>query len=153
MNVRDAETAFLEFLRDRGEHLSRLTPATGPAAMLAFFGEVRAKGCRFEDDQDSLLFQWGRRRRGDETVFVYDLTRQFIAGDGEDGDIWQLSLAFEVPVATAPAALRDLVAGDRWCASLDELAAFTRFLEDHPATEAFQNGVDAPAMLTFDCAG
>ena len=153
MNVRDAESGFLEFLRDRGEHLALLTPETGPAALIAFYREVRAHGCRFEDDQDSLLFQWGRRRRGDDTVFVYDLTRQFISGDGGDGDIWQLSLTFEVPIEAAADTLQTLAAGDLWCASLDEVEAFARFVRGHASTGALRSRGDPHACLTFDCAG
>lgn len=153
MNVRDAESGFLEFLQRRGEHLSQLTPATGPDAMIAFYREVRARGCRFEDDQDSLLFQWGRHRRGDDTVFVHDLTRQFITGDGGDGDIWQLSLTFELPLEAAADTLQTLAAGDLWCASLDEVEAFAQFVRSHASTEALRSRGEPHARLIFDCAG
>src|SRR6266540_90945 len=52
--------------------------------------------------------------------FEVSIVRQFILGDGEDDDIWQLSLKFMYQPTGARTALSD---GNRWCHRLDEVDA------------------------------
>lgn len=88
-----------------------------------------------EDDGDMLLFQWGDYD-GKATI---DITRQLIF---EDGDIFQLSAKIE------GAPLSGVKAGNRWCATPEELAELIAFVE---ASEAFRLlGDTRGARVTYD---
>ena len=146
--------AFNAFLADRNLRVAGLAVADGIDAMLDFYRDVRAESCDLERDGDMLLYQWGTYDWGthdaDGMHFELDITRQFIVGDGEDDDIWQLSLTFFfAPSPTARAA----GAGNRWCHSpsrCDELRAFIR------STSAYAFASAAPVLrvdLDYECAG
>jgi hypothetical protein len=130
MKPQDAETEFRAFLLRRGTSPERLDALAGLDAMVAFYREVRGQGLRFEHDQDMLLFQWGCYERNDGVAFDFDITRQLIFDEPEEGSIWQLSLAFHFDPTDD---LRALGNNNRWCESLDALPSFEVFLTDHPA--------------------
>jgi hypothetical protein len=108
----EAEHAFSKFLTARNQRVADLSVRDGIDAMLAFYEQVRADGCDLEADGDMLLYQWGIFDFGNGSHFELDLTRQFVLGEGEDDDIWQLSLTFLFAPSPVLAALGS---GDQWC--------------------------------------
>ena len=93
-----------------------------------------------------LLFQWGSHDWGKGRHFELDITRQFITDDGEDEDIWQLSLTFVYP----PNAI---ASGNRWCPKPADLDAFAKFVMGHEAFSASLNATPIRVELDFECAG
>lgn len=110
--------AFRERLTTLGQGGTRLTPAAGIAAMIAFFREVTAANCD-PSDGDRLLFQWGTYDWGRGERFELDITRQFCTPSGEDDGISQLSLTF---LFTPDAQLAALGQGNHWCSGLDDMS-------------------------------
>ena len=150
INPQRAEAEFLKFLENRGESVQRLLPTAAVEAMIAFYREVRADGCDLAEDKDMLLFQWHAYESHTGAPFVYDITRQFIFGEDEDNDIWQLRLTFEFEAIEPLVAIGD---GNRWCQSPDELEAFEEFVRTHAATMAVGRRFDSRARLGYGCAG
>lgn len=142
-NPLELEQEFRAFASKRGVQLETCTAREGFAEMLRFYESERAEGCDLESDGDMLLFQWGTYDFGQGLRFRLDLTRQIILPDEEDDDaIWQLN--FSYLFAPTPA-LDQLGDGNRWCSSPAELAAFERFVQDHPAFRAVAD--DRPNAL------
>ena len=81
--------------------------------MLAFYKEVRARGCPVEKDGDMLLFQYGTYdwKMGEGDFFEFDITRQLIRGTADDDNMFQLRLVFKFKPTRS---LRKLQGG-RWC--------------------------------------
>ena len=150
MNPQRAKAEFLKFLENRGESVEHLLPTAAVEAMIAFYREVRADGCDLAEDKDMLLFQWHAYESHTGAPFVYDITRQFIFGEGEDDDIWQLHLTFEFEATEQLVAVGD---GNRWCQSPDELGAFEELVRTHAATIAVGRRSDSRAKLSYGCAG
>lgn len=136
MKPQDAEKEFRAFLLQRGTSLERLDPLVGLSTMVAFYREVRGQGLRFEHDEDMLLFQWGCYERNDGVTFDFDITRQLIFDEPEEGSIWQLHLSFYFDPTDD---LRALGNSNRWCESLDALPSFEKFLTDHMAVALVAN--------------
>lgn len=136
MKPQNAEKEFRAFLLRRGTSLERLDALVGLNTMVAFYREVRGQGLRFERDEDMLLFQWGCYERNDGVAFDFDITRQLIFDEPEEGSIWQLSLSFHFDPTDDLRALGD---SNRWCESLDALPSFEEFLTDHPAVALVAN--------------
>ena len=113
--------------------------------MLSFYREVRAERCRIDKDGDMLLYQWGTYDWGDVELFEFDITRQLIVGDGEDEDIFQLSLTFKFPPTGS---LRQLGDGNRWCRSPEEIQEFRAFIYGSLAFRAV--GQDAPTEVRLE---
>lgn len=150
MKARRSLPTFLQLLKSRGQNPAQLTPAQGIDAMLAFYRATRADDCEIEQDGDMLLYQWGTYDWGHGPSFEFDITRQFITGDGDDDDIWQLSLTFKFPPSESLAALGK---GDRWCpspATVDELESF---ILASNAYSQVRDQTDATVELDYDCAG
>jgi hypothetical protein len=121
--------AFRAFLAGRALNEASLSVRDGFDAMLDFYVEERASGCRFDEDGDMLLFQWGtyltlRPDGSMDEASNLNLTRQLILEGGEDDDIWQLALNFEFN----PTEFRDLKSGNKWCRSLEELPQFREYV-------------------------
>ena len=132
VNIRSSVEDLRSFCRDR--HRSALEELTAPEAvrvMTEWYAEQRADGVELDEDGDTLLFQWGSWS-WHGGLFGYDLTRQFIAVDAEDDDIWQLSVTLLFPSNSETDACGS---GDRWCYRPSDLDEFTRFVESAPATE------------------
>ena len=134
----------------RGVSLAGLTPAQGIEAMLAFYAAIRVSDCDLDCDGDMLLFQWGTCDWGAGLRFQVDITRQFIAGCGEDDNIWQLQLTFAFPPADL---LRAVGKGDRWCRSPAEVGDFAAFIQGHSALAAVGARSDGRVTLHYECAG
>src|SRR5258708_2339438 len=133
MKPEKAEVEFEKVLSQRALERTRLTAEQGVAAMLAFYGNERAEGCRFDSDADMLLYEWGTYDWGQGEFFDLSITRQLIHdSSGEDEDIWQLRLTFKFNPTEA---LRALRRADRWCHDLPDLEELERFL---PASEALK---------------
>ena len=142
--------AFERFLATRKQHVAGLTVSDGIDAMLAFYGDIRADSCDIARDGDMLLFQYGTWDHGKGRCFEFDVTRQFIVGDGEDEDIWQLSLTYFF--APSPA-LQSLGSQNRWCHSPDDRDDLHSFIL---ATPAWALAVATPILrveLDYDSAG
>jgi hypothetical protein len=151
MKPETAETEFEKVLAQRALDRTRLTAEQGVPAMLAFYRDERADGCRFEDDADMLLYEWGTYNWGRGEFFELSITRQLIHdGSGEDEDIWQLGLTFKFS-PTHP--LRALGRGNRWCHDLGELEEFERFLRASEAFQAVAAVVPTAVELRYECAG
>ena len=146
MKSGDALQEFDRFLQTRGLSATNLTVNEGIDAMFDFYRSTRAEDCALESDGDMLLFQWGSYDRGRDRQFELDITRQFVRDDGEDEDIWQLSLTFVIP----PNAI---TSGNRWCNKPDELDAFATFAISHPAVAAALTATQLRVELDFECAG
>jgi hypothetical protein len=131
----------------RGEVESALLPSTAVASMIAFYRDVRAEECDLEADGDMLLFQWGTYDWGQGPRFEFDITRQFIVGDGGDDDIRQLHMTFRFE---SDEFLRSLVAGDRWCRTPQGLADFTSFIEGHPAYHAVGSRTEGEKSFLYE---
>jgi hypothetical protein len=58
MKTDAAEAEFEKVLAQRALDRTRLTAEQGVPAMLAFYRDERAEGCRFERDADMLLGSW-----------------------------------------------------------------------------------------------
>ena len=126
MKPRSSKKAFLKLIANANRHLNTLDPAEGVELMLTFYRDERAAECRIDADGDMLLFQWGTYDWGEGESFDFDITRQFILGDGDDEDIFQLSLTFKFKPTIA---LRQLADGNRWCHSPEEIEAFRVFIK------------------------
>ena len=101
MLISDSLDAFSEFARDRGLDLKEPSSVRDVAlAWLDFFRDVRITDGTVEEGAvaDGLLFEWGTRQALPgyyESAFYINLTRQFIASEGEDDDaifqlVWQV---------------------------------------------------------------
>jgi hypothetical protein len=91
--------------------------------MADFYKEVRVKGCRFEDDADMLLAEWGVAT---DTEFRLAYTRQIMPPrpDGES-EIWQLTVDTRYPLSDK---LKRIKSGSRWFRSLRQLDDLNAFL-------------------------
>jgi hypothetical protein len=145
---------FRTFLGARGLQEATVSVCDGFGAMLDFYRDMQVTGCTFEA-ADMLLFQWGTYHRpppyGDGGVFDLGLTRQLIVNEaGEDDDIWQLALNFELESSEQ---LRALGNSNRWCYSMQELP---RFRELVLASAPFTAGCELQIRrrtLDYSCAG
>lgn len=112
--------------------LDQLSIEQGATLMIDFYHHKRFSECAIDDDGDMLLFQWGTYDWGEGRFFEFDLTRQFMMGDGDDEDIWQLSLNFKFsPNET----LTNIVSGNKWCddPSRRTLEPFDKYIRDSAA--------------------
>jgi hypothetical protein len=146
-----AEAEFEKVLAQRALDRTRLTAEQGVPAMLAFYRDERAEGCRFERDADMLLYEWGTYNWGRGEFFDLSITRQLIHDStGEDENIWQLGLTFKFS-PTPP--LRALGKDNRWCHDLGELEEFERFLRASQAFQLLAAVIPTAVELRYECAG
>ena len=145
-----AKRALLTRIEQAGRSLGTLTPSDGVDLMTDFYLEERAEACDVDSDGDMLLYQWGTYDWGEGESFEFDITRQLIAGDGDDEDIFQLSLTFQF---RPTAALRQLGSGDRWCQSPGELEGFRAFIHSSAPFLAVGHETAAGVKLEYDVAG
>lgn len=151
MQPRDAYMAFIDYLADRG--IDRETqPGQAILAMLSFYRDQRIDGCDLARDEDMLLFEWGVYDWGDGEHLEVGIARQVILPDEEDDDaIWQLRVTYR---RAAEEADERLGKGNRWCADLDDFAAFEAFVSSSAAfAEVDPDRADAEVDLRFECAG
>ena len=138
------------YLRSAGDALVPRTPRAGIESMIAFYNGVRFEDVDLESDGDMLLFQWGTYDWGNGAMFEIDMTRQLIATNGEDDDIWQLHLTYRFAPSEALGALGK---GNRWCARPDATAPFELFVLDHPALAAVGSRTDGQSELAYESTG
>ncbi len=130
MNADQAKQTLETYIKDAALSLKKISIEQAVTLMLDFYRYQRVEDCSIENSGDMMLFQWGTYNWGDGLFSDFDLTRQFIIGDeGEDEDIWQLSLTFEfLPTDD----LTNLGSGNRWCdnPSLTSVDIFEAFIRD-----------------------
>lgn len=146
MKSGDALHEFEHLLKTRGLTVDKLSVADGIDAMFDFYRNERADDCSLEAEGDMLLFQWGTCDGGQGARFELDLTRQFIRNDGEDEDIWQLSLTFVFQANTN-------ASGNRWCAVPADLDGFVSFVRSHGAYAAAAQATPVGVALDFEAVG
>jgi hypothetical protein len=148
MNQHSVESTFIDRIRNIGESLETLTPSKGIDLMLNFYDDA-VDGSR-NDHGNMLLYQWGTYDWGEGESFELDITRQLIFGEGEDEDIFQLSLTFKfVPTME----LRQLASGNRWCSSRDEIEEFRHFINHSAPFLAANQQVASSVQLEYGIAG
>lgn len=146
MKSSDALHTFKRLLAARGTDAATLAVAQGFDAMFEFYRNERADDCEIENDGDMLLFQWGTYGERNARRFELDITRQFIRPEGEDDDIWQLSLTFVFPPNEIPS-------GDSWCGAPPDLDSFAEFVRSHAAYAAVAHDTPVLVELDYECAG
>jgi hypothetical protein len=150
VKLKQALEEFQGYLRRGGaEQVPRMARA-GIERMTAFYRDVRAEDVNLESDGDMLLFQWGTYDWGNGEAFEVDITRQLIAQEGEDEDIWQLHLTYRYSPSEA---LRAIGKGNCWCPRPEETASLQQFIGSHPAMTAVGSRDDGQASLNYECAG
>lgn len=117
--------------------------------MLGFYANQSAEQC-LSNGGDMLLYQWGTYDWGDGKSFEFDITRQLIFGDGEDEDIFQLSLTFKFLPTDE---LTQLASGNRWCRSRAELKDFEYFIRLSAPFLAVNKQLASSAQLEYGIAG
>ena len=120
------------------------------SAMAEFFVSERADGCDATRQGDMLLYQWGTFDWGDGPSFQFDITRQFIVGDGEDDEIFQLRFTLHYPVSDEAKALGS---GNRWCKSLTQLDDFQNFIRQSAAYAFAAQRSAERVEIDYGCAG
>ena len=149
MLTSQSQHAFHELIEQRGLSLDGLTVEQGFAAMLDFYRHTRATDCPDLKDGDMLLYQWGvYPDLAGESFFELDLTRQLILGEGNDEDIWQLSLTFKFSPNDE---LRALEPGSKWCPTFRPRAVdyFEGFIKASPAYQAALRAKHAKVELDY----
>ena len=149
MKQRSVKSTLLNRIRNAGKSLDTLTPGEGIILMLAFYAEETVARLSNEGG-DMLLYQWGVYDWGEGESFEFDITRQFIFGDGEDEDIFQLSLTFRFEPTTK---LTNLSSGNRWCSSHEELDDFRDFILRSAPFIELNDKLASSVRLEYDCAG
>jgi hypothetical protein len=148
----NARQEFEKVLSGRGLRERDLSLAEGCGALFYFYRDNRPQGPVFEQHEEDgiLLFQWGTYDWGTGEHFAFNLTRQLIVGDGEDDDIWQLSLTFEFEPDNE---LRALSGGNKWCGSLPELPEFREYVHRSAAFTTCSERQIRRTVLDYGIAG
>ena len=150
MKIENALQEFGKVLASQGKEVEALTPSSGIAAFVSFYRDERVEGCSLEADEDMLLYQWGTHDWGEGEWFELNITRQLTYSDGEDNEIWQLSLTFKFHPTNALQGFDD---GNKWCFDLQQVAEFETYINQSAAYQTFsQNRPDA-VELNYSCAG
>jgi hypothetical protein len=118
--------------------------------MLDFYSEVRAEDCDVEGNGDMLLFQWGTYDWGGGRWFELDITRQFIVGDGEDDEIFQLSATAKFKPSSE---LDSLGSGNQWCENLGKVSAFAEFIASSAPMRILRGTTPDKVEIDYECAG
>jgi len=106
-----------------------------------FYEKTRVRACRFENDADMLLIEWGFN--GKEPFLC--LTRQ-VMPPGANGEIWQLRMDYHYQPPDAP---KGLTSANRWCRSLRELEAFMRFIYSSRIVSHFSKKKPSSVSVTY----
>lgn len=114
--------------------------------MVSFYRDVRVEKCSVEADEDMLLFQWGTYDWGKGEFFELKITRQLMQSNGDDDEIWQLSLTFKFDPNDST---RDLGAGSKWCHSPQQLADFETYIFQSIAHQNLSQKRPAAAEFNF----
>lgn len=150
MNHKEAREAFERYIDAGGVSLRSMTPEAGIRRMIGFFEDVPVEDCDSERDGDMLLFQWGTYDWGGGANFSVNITRQFIAGEGEDDDIFQLGLTFKWPPSEDFAALGS---GNRWCRIRADLPLFWIYLRGNLVFQTMADRRPQEVEIRYEQAG
>jgi hypothetical protein len=151
MNPRHLDAEFLAFAEAARVDLQKATVPTGLECMLRFYAQLRADGCKLDEDGDMLLFQWGVYDWGTGPMFEIDLTRQVILPDEVDDDaIWQLHLTY---LYSPSSKLSGFGEGNLWCHAPADLTDFEAFVRASPAVAAVGGITPDEVAVRFDPAG
>ena len=150
MNPQEAKHTFEKQIAAAHLQPKELTPKQGVALMLSFYSNVMADGCDYSHDGDMLLFQWGTHDWGDGEFFDVDITRQLIASDQQDEEVFQLSLTFRFSPTIENIKFGS---GTKWCHSPSGLSAFEQFIFASDAYTAAAKETPDNVTLNFQCAG
>ena len=154
MTPKSAKKELESRIKQTGKSMADLTPEQGVRLMLDFYRDVRADGCKFGENGDMLLFQWGTHDWGQGPSFQVNLTRQFIVDCTEDEDdddaLSQLSLTFHY----SPSAQFDATgSSNRWCDTPDQLESFEAFIIGSKAYGAVRASPASKVVLHFQDGG
>ncbi len=114
-------------------------------SMGKFYREVRVKGCRFQDDADMLLAEWGAIS---DAEFRLAYIRQVIPPrpDGER-KVWQLTVDTRYPVSEK---LKRLKPGTRWFKSVRQFENFEAFRHTSPVCQALAGLKPIAATVSYE---
>ena len=155
MKALQAIEEFQDFVHQSGKSPEHLSSEDAVKLMADFYSGIRAEDCNLEEDGDMLLFQWGTYDWGQDELFEYDITRQFILPETfQDGDerwtedcIWQLSLTLKYEPTSE---LKQVKPGNRWCGKPSEVSDFMHYIECCQDTETVRTSIIAAKKLTFE---
>jgi hypothetical protein len=145
-----SETAFRTLLTQRGLSMRRMTAGDAISAMAPFSAERRAEDCACAAQGDMLLYQWGVYDFGRPPTFQFEIARQFIVGNGEDDEIFQLHFTLHFPSSAEAKAIK---AGNRWCGSPARLAEFEDFVRKSAAYSYASARPSEDVAIRYECAG
>jgi hypothetical protein len=130
--ISESAKSFERFLEDRGRTIDTLSGRDALPAFIDWYQVERADDALGpNEDGDMMLFEWGTYDWGHGPTFQYGVTRQFIGGDGEDEDLWQLRLVLHFADSDQTQLLGS---GNQWCHSTAEVSSFADFVAQAPAT-------------------
>ncbi len=150
MRQDSVKSIFIDRIRTADASLETITPSKGIDLMLEFYEQDAVDGCRNDGQGDMLLYQWGTYDWGDGESFELDITRQLIFGEGEDEDIFQLSLTFKFVATTE---LRQIASGNRWCSSREDLEGFRKFIHHSVPFLTANEELASAVQLEYGTAG
>jgi len=123
----------------------KIRPEEASTHMQMFYEETRVRGCRFEDEADMLLVEWGPSTK---TEYALAYTRQLMPPrpDGES-DVWQLRLELRFPLTKE---LQKQKKGSRWFESLKQLDRFVEFTLTKPPFSTLGEATPSRVLLTYE---
>jgi hypothetical protein len=132
-----------------GVDLDALDADSAVELMIGFFEaepatDVDPKG---GDESDALLFQWGVDDAGDDSTFVYDLTRRFCLDDGGALRVRQLSLTLHYKARKRTRAVGE---GYAWAWGRAEVPELRKRIWTAPATALVRGRRPIRVELSFD---
>lgn len=127
----------------------RASPDALFPVVLELYRRERIDRAAMDEDGDMLLFQWGVVDWGDGRRFEIDLSRQAIVPEDddeeEDPEVRQLRCTFRY----APEPFEELLAGNRWCQTPEDLDAFRAFVLGSEALR--RSSLQTPVDLRVQC--
>jgi hypothetical protein len=111
----------------------RASPVTLFPMVLELYGRERIDRTAIDEDGDMLLFQWGVFDWGEGPRFEIDLTRQVIIPEDDDEEADQEIQQLRCTFRYEPEQFEDLLCGNRWCQTPEDLDAFRAFVHGSEA--------------------
>jgi hypothetical protein len=142
----DPKQVLQEFRKSLGKPNVWRTVTPGDAAtyMQMFYEETRVQGCRFEDEADMLLVEWGPVNKS-EYALAY--TRQLMPlSPKDDVDVWQLRLELRFPMTDQ---LGTIKGGSRWFESLKKIDKFVKLTLAERPFSILADTEPSKALLTY----
>ena len=142
----DPKKVLQEFCKSLGKpnRWRTLTPEDAATHMQMFYEETRVRGCRFEDEADMLLVEWGPANKS-EYALAY--TRQLMPPSPKGGvDVRQLRLELRFPTTEQ---LRKIKGGSRWFESLKKIDKFIKLTLAERPFSILGETKPSKALLTY----